>query len=84
MNIHIAHDTKVFVTLREKIGIGDTARRIIARPDVQDTSGCLQLCGGQISGIEAAVHVVRTAFESEENEAVHLVDASNAFNSLNR
>ena len=42
------------------IGIGDTARRIIAkailniaRQDVQDISGCLQLCGGQISGIEA-------------------------------
>ena len=73
------------------IGIGDTARRIIAkailniaRPDVQDISGCLQQCGGQISGIEAAVHAVRTAFESDENEAVLLVDASNAFNSLNR
>ena len=73
------------------IGIGDTARRIIAkavlfvaRPDVQDISGCLQLCGGQISGIEAAVHAVRTAFESDENEAVLLADASNAFNSLNR
>ena len=73
------------------IGIGDTARRIIAkavliitRPDVQDASGCLQLCGGQISGIEAAVHAVRTAFESDDNEAVLLVDASNAFNSLNR
>ena len=69
------------------IGIGDTARQIIAkailfiaRPDVQDTSGC----GGQISGIEAAVHAVWTAFESDENEAVLLADASNAFNSLNR
>ena len=30
------------------------------------------------------MHAVRTAFESEENEAVLLVDASNAFNSLNR
>ena len=73
------------------IGIGDTARRIIAkailnivRPDVQDISGWLQLCVGQISGIEAAVHAVQTAFESDENEAVLLVDASNAFNSLNR
>ena len=51
---------------------------------MQDISGCLQLCSGQISGIEAAVHAVRTAFESDENEAVLLVDASNAFNSLNR
>ena len=65
------------------IGIGDTARRIIAkaalftiRPDVQAATGCIQLCGGQISGIEAAVHAA--------NEAVLLVDASNAFNSLNR
>ena len=73
------------------IGIGDTARRIIAkavlsvvRSDVQDASGCLQLCGGQISGIEAAVHAVRTAFDSDESEAALLVDASNAFNALNR
>ena len=44
------------------IGIGDTSRQIIAKAilsfaksDVQDASGCLQLCGGQLSGIEAAV-----------------------------
>ena len=73
------------------IGIGDTARRIIAKavisvakPDIQDASGCLQMCGGQIAGIEAAVHAVRTAFDSSDTEAVLLVDATNAFNSLNR
>lgn len=73
------------------IGIGDTARRIIAKailfiakPDVQDASGCLQMCGGQISGIEAAVHAVRSAFERDDCEGVILADASNAFNSLNR
>ena len=73
------------------IGIGDTARWIIAKAvlsivkaDIQDASGCLQLCGGQISGIEAAVHAVRTAFDSEESEAALLADASNVFNSLNR
>ena len=73
------------------IGIVDTARRIIAkavlftiRPDVQTATDCIQLCGGQISGIEAAVHAVRSTFDLNETEAVLLVDASNAFNSLNR
>ena len=42
------------------------------------------MCGGQISGIEAAVHAVRTAFDSNDTEAVLFVDATNAFNSLNR
>lgn len=73
------------------IGIGDTARRIIAkailmvtRSDIQEAAGSLQLCAGQISGIEAAVHAVDSLFQQEETEAILLVDASNAFNSLNR
>ena len=73
------------------IGIGDTARRIIAKSvlmiisgDIQDAAGTMQLCAGQISGIEAAVHAVRSAFEDRSTEAVLLVDASNAFNTLNR
>ncbi len=68
------------------IGIGDTLRRIIAEAilfvtasNIQDAMGCLQLCAGQISGIEAAVHSTRSAFESDDVEAVLLVDASNAF-----
>ena len=73
------------------IGIGDTARHIIAkavlsitRPDIQEMTGCFHMCGGQISGIEAAVHAVRSAFELETTEGVLLVDASNSFNNLNR
>ena len=73
------------------IGVCETARRIIskavlhvARADLQDAAGSLQLCAGQIAGIEAAVHAMREAFLKEETEAVLLVDASNAFNSLNR
>ena len=69
------------------IGVGDTARRITSKavlaivgPDIQDASGCQQLCGGQIAGIEAAVHATRAAFESEESQAALLVDATNAFN----
>ena len=73
------------------IGVGDTARRIIAKavlsivgPDIQDALGCLQMCGGQISGIEAAVCATRSAFESDRCKALLLVDATNAFNALNR
>ena len=42
------------------------------------------MCGGQICGIEAAVHAARQAFDSEKCEAALLVDATNAFNSLTR
>ncbi len=73
------------------IGVGDTARRIIAKSitqflkcDIQQACGCQQLCGGQLSGVEAAVHATKSTFEAKENEAILLVDASNAFNSLNR
>ena len=71
------------------IGIGETARCIIGRAilttirdDIQEVAGPLQLCAGQEAGCEAVVHAVRQMFESAE--AVILVDASNAFNSLNR
>lgn len=73
------------------IGICEVARRIIAKAilsvtgvDIQEAAGCLQLCAGQKSGTEAAVHAMNAAFKDEKCEAVLLVDASNAFNSLNR
>ena len=63
--------------------VGDTAKRIIAkailnvvRQDVQEAAGSVQLCAGQISA--------HYFFQREETEALLLVDASNAFNSLNR
>ena len=72
-------------------GIGDTARRIITkavlvvvRGDIQDAAGSNQLCAGWLSGCEAAVHSVRECFLEDDTEAILLVDASNAFNSINR
>ena len=66
------------------IGVCEVARRIISKEDIQDAAGARQLCGGQIAGIEAAVHSVRKLFDDDKTEAILLVDASNAFNSLNR
>ena len=73
------------------IGICETARRIVAKAvlfvtkgDIQEAAGVRQLCGGQIAGIEAAIHSAVREFQSEGVEAALLVDASNAFNSLNR
>ena len=73
------------------IGVCEVARRIISKAilsvlkmDIQEATGSSQLCGGQIAGTEAAVHALRSLFAKEKTEALLLVDASNAFNSLNR
>ena len=73
------------------IGVGEVVRRIIAKAalsiigsDIQRAAGPLQLCAGQSSGVEAAIHAMRTLFTSDDAEGMLLVDASNAFNSLNR
>lgn len=73
------------------IGICETQRRIIAKAvllatkgDLLDAAGPRQLCAGQIAGIDAAAHGMRSLFSREDTEGVLLVDATNAFNSLNR
>lgn len=72
------------------IGIGEAVCCLIAKAilsiihdDIQAAAGPLQLCAGQLSGCVAAVHSMRQLFSSADVEAVILVDASNAFNSLN-
>ena len=73
------------------IGICETACRIVAKAilhvmksDIQEVARARQLCAGQIAGIEAAIHTVVREFQTKDVEAMLLVDASNAFNSLNR
>ena len=41
------------------------------------------MCAGQKSGSEAVIHAMSEIFHGEDTDAV-LIDASNAFNSLNR
>ena len=52
--------------------------------DIQSSVGSVQLRGNQIGGCEAAVHAVKEMFKDEGTQDVLLVDATNAFNCLNR
>ena len=73
------------------IGVGEVIRRIsakcvmnFAKKDAVEASGSLQLCAGQKSGSEAAIHAMNSLFEADDIDAVLLIDAFNAFNALNR
>ena len=73
------------------IVVGEVCRRIVGKAilevvkaDVRRATGTTQLCAGQEGGCEAAVHATRLMFSDEDCEGVLLIDATNAFNSLNR
>ena len=57
---------------------------IIIKQDVIDVCGTTQACAGHKSGSEAAIHAMHNIYESDETDPALLIDASNAFNSLNR
>ncbi len=57
---------------------------MVLKTDIIEASGSLQLCAGQEAGSEAAMHAIRSIFSGEDCEVVLLVDAKNAFNTLNR
>ena len=71
------------------IGVGEVFRRIIGRTivsciqtDLKQLGGNQELCMGQRCGIAHAIHSLRANFD--ENEGVILINATNAFNLLNR
>ena len=73
------------------IGVSEVARRILGKAiltviggDVQQVAGTIQLCAGQETGSEAAIHAICQIFKQYHAEGVLLIDASNAFNRLNR
>ena len=70
--------------------IGDVLRRIIGKvemsvvkKEVVQALGSLQVCTGQVAGVESAIHSMVALFESDNSAAVLQIDATNAFNSLN-
>ena len=73
------------------IGVGEVLRRIaekvvmkVLKEDIKKAVGCLQLSAGQKAGCEAAIHAMHGIFESNETEAILMINAENAFNSINR
>ena len=56
----------------------------VVKEDVCQAAGSLQVSASQEGGSEAAIHAMHTIFANEETHCVLLVDASNAFNALNR
>ena len=56
----------------------------IVQDNVKTDAGGLQMCGGNELDVEAAIHAMRNIFESNDIEAVILVDEENSFNSINR
>ena len=73
------------------IGIGETIRRIISsatttllKPELVSATAPTQTCAGIPGGIEASIHAMREMYDDPNTEGVLLVDASNAFNALNR
>ena len=75
------------------IGVGETLHRIISkaiclvtRCDVETLCGTDQLSAGTKLGVEGAIHAMDDLFvhKHEDDWGLLLVDASNAFNRLNR
>ena len=73
------------------IGIGEVLRRIASRvvashirEDIMSEVVSLQVCAGQEVGFESLVLAMHEIYEDQLSEAVLLVDALNALNSINR
>ena len=75
------------------IGIGEVLIRILGKMmisitgiDVEEVCSVDQLCSGLKAGIEGAVHGLRELCEKKSSDGfgILLVDARNAFNSVNR
>ena len=54
----------------------------VVKPQLQEVVGSLQLCVGQILGVEAAIHLLTAIYEDNNTDAILLIDASNALITL--
>ena len=74
------------------IGVGEILRRIIGKlavttilkPELVTNTAPIQTCAGLPGGIEASIHAMRKIYDDSATKGILLIDASNAFNALNR
>ena len=73
------------------IGIGEVLRWIMGKTvsaslkeELKEAAGPLQVCAGHSAGAEAAIHAISEVFTEEETDGILLIDASKAFNHMNR
>ena len=73
------------------IGVGEVLRRIVGKTvsgflkeEIKEAAGPLQVCAGHNAGAEAAIHAMSQVFDEEGTDGILLIDASNAFNQMNR
>ena len=73
------------------IGVGEVLRRIVGKivswtitNNIKQAVGLVQTCANHGSGAEAAIHGINSIFDNEGTDTILLIDASNAFNCMNR
>ena len=73
------------------IGVGEVLRRIVGKTiagflkeEIKEAVGPLQVCADHSAGSEAAIHAMSQVFVEEGTDGILLIDASNAFNQMNR
>ena len=81
----------IIIIIIRPIGVGEFLRRIVAKPiagflkeEIKEAAGPLQVCAGHSAGSEAATHAMSQVFVEEGTDGILLIDASNAFNQMNR
>ena len=73
------------------IGVGEVLQRTISnavmylpKKHIVYSSSDIQMCAGQTSCREAAIHTIRYFHEQKETKAIILLDAANALNNISR
>ena len=57
---------------------------MLFKNDITHAAAALQLSAGQYAGVEDIVHAMHDIFSEKNTEAVLLIEAENAFNSISR